>query len=76
MARATRSKFGKGTLTVNLVEGIDRERLHNALDEILRRHGCLACGLVGLDLNFLVFPEKEFDKLVPAEGVLGATMRH
>jgi hypothetical protein len=41
-----------GTVSVNVVEGVKLDTLHAALDNIARLTGCLACGLVGIDLIF------------------------
>lgn len=54
--KATRSKFGKGTLEVSIQQGIKAKELHKLIDTIIIRHGCYACGLVGLDLDIRVNP--------------------
>ena len=41
-----------GSIQVTVSKDIKAEQLHQALYQILRFGGCVACGLVGIDLNF------------------------
>jgi hypothetical protein len=40
-----------GTVQLALREGISAKDVHAALDRIFRLHGCITCGLAGLDLR-------------------------
>lgn len=45
------SPLNPGTLQVTVGKGVSRENLHQIIDEIINLHGCMACGLGGLDLR-------------------------
>jgi hypothetical protein len=51
-ARAAIGVGRVGTVSINVVEGVKLDTLHSALDNIARLTGCLACGLVGIDVIF------------------------
>ena len=38
------------TLVANPGGKITREQVHEAFDQIFRLHGCLGCGLLGIDI--------------------------
>jgi hypothetical protein len=50
-ARAGSGVSRTGTVNVTFVEHVKLETLHAALDNIVKLTGCLACGLVGIDVN-------------------------
>jgi hypothetical protein len=39
-----------GTLQVTVSRQVTRDDLHTLIDRIAKQHGCMACGLGGLDL--------------------------
>lgn len=39
-----------GTLQVTVSRQVTRDDLHTLIDRITKQHGCMACGLGGLDL--------------------------
>ena len=67
------------TLEVAFQHNVTKEQIHHALDEIFKQHGCLACGLGGLDLRLLqervVSPLPEFRNLPGVASVTSALPR-
>ncbi|MGE0826162.1 MAG: hypothetical protein AB7G75_17080 [Candidatus Binatia bacterium] len=63
-----------GTLTVSVQEGIAAKSVHDILDRIFRLHGCVACGLAGLDLRFRVEDSLLVEKFRDIEGVRDVTL--
>jgi hypothetical protein len=71
-ARATLGASRTGTVTVNVIEGVKLDTLHQALDQIVKLTGCLGCGLVGIDLSFRG-GDPELGGVRNLPGVTGAT---
>lgn len=73
-AVASASKLSPGTLHVNVKPNITAKALHSLLDEIFKQHGCLTCGLGGIDI--LIRPleviQPNFSKL---EGIVNASLK-
>ena len=40
------------TITINVSQEVKLETLHTVIDRIAHATGCLACGLLGIDLHF------------------------
>lgn len=40
------------TVTIGVGRGVTKKHIDETLDSIYRIHGCLACGLLGIDLHF------------------------
>jgi hypothetical protein len=54
----------KSAVKVTFSQKVTRDELIASLDQILKIHGCLACGLVGWDgIFFLGDPESEISHL-------------
>ena len=53
MATTTKSKLNGKLVRLNPRPGttIDAKSVHAALDQIFRLNGCLACGLLGIDIH-------------------------
>lgn len=54
-AGATASAFGvgrlnPGSLQVTVSSKVNQKHLHDLVDAIINQHGCIACGLAGLDI--------------------------
>lgn len=52
---ANASQFGigvlrPGTVQVTVSEQVTQADLHNIIDKVIIQHGCLPCGLAGIDL--------------------------
>lgn len=46
----------KKSVNVSLTKEVTREHVHAALDVLFKLHGCVGCGLVGIDVNLLGSP--------------------
>jgi len=51
-----------GTVQFTVREGVGIKNLHLVLDRLVRLHGCIACGLNGIDLRFRVQDSMLFEK--------------
>ncbi|HEX6160769.1 MAG TPA: hypothetical protein VF111_11425 [Thermoanaerobaculia bacterium] len=52
------------SVTLTFKPGVKKEEINAALEKIYLEAGCLACGLVGFDLDFKVAPvNPAFDRL-------------
>ena len=70
-AKETRGSKLKGQVTCACSSKVTRDQLHQVLDRVLREHGCIVCGLVGLDLRFV--QGDPLRNLSGLDGVAGVT---
>jgi hypothetical protein len=50
MATTTKAKPRQVTLVANRGSKITAKEVHTAMEQIFKLNGCLACGLIGLDI--------------------------
>lgn len=65
--------LGTGTLQLTFKEGITAKSVHDALDRIFKLHGCISCGLLGIDLRLQVV-DPAIKQIQVIEGVNNATL--
>ena len=68
IATSELSKIRPGTLELVFERDIKLESIHKAVEAAVRWHGCIACGLNGIDLRFRV-QDPAFDVFNKIEGL-------
>lgn len=68
-----KAKLAAGTVRVDLKPGVSSKSIHALLDEIFKQHGCLTCGLGGIDIHLRPL-EVIQPNLGQIEGVVGVTL--
>ncbi|MCS3798487.1 hypothetical protein [Niastella sp. OAS944] len=62
-----------GTIQLTFKEGIVAKSVHESLDRIFKLHGCIGCGLLGIDLRLRI-EDPIFSKLRDIDGLIDATI--
>lgn len=72
-APAKATKLAAGTVRVDVKSGVSSKSIHALLDEIFKQHGCLTCGLGGIDIHIRPL-EVIQPNLGQIEGVVGVSL--
>ena len=75
-ARLAHSVLSHGTVEVRVADSVKLETLHSVIDQIARISGCLACGLLGIDLVFRGGDPAEFNNIKTLPGITGVGFGH